>query len=230
MVDPGMWAVGTEYHRYIGRWSERVAARFLDWLALPPGLRWLDVGTGTGTLARCVEATQSPDAVLGIDSSEGFVGYAREASPAGTSSFEVGDALALPVPDGSFDAVVSGLVLNFLPDPSRGVGEMRRAVRSGGTVAAYVWDYGDGMQLIRRFWDAAVDLDPAAVELDEGRAFPLCRPAALGALFREAALERVETAVLEIDTVFRDFDDYWSPFLGGQGPAPAYAASLPEPR
>jgi hypothetical protein len=117
-----------------------------------------------------------------------------------------------------------------MPDPSRAVAEMTRVTRAGGLVAAYVWDYGAGMQLLRYFWDAAVALDPSAHQLDEGQRFPLCQPAALATLFRTAPLAQVAVQAIEVATAFRDFDDYWSPFLGGQGPAPGYAVALNEER
>jgi hypothetical protein len=107
---------------------------------------------------------------------------------------------------------------------------MQRAVRTGGTVAAYVWDYADGMQLLRRFWDAAVALDPAAGELDEGRRFPLCRREALRSLLNDVGLEQIEVRPIDVPTVFKNFEDYWSPFLGGQGPAPGYCVSLSDDR
>jgi hypothetical protein len=106
--------------------------------------------------------------------------------------------------------------------------EMKRAVKAGGVIAAYVWDYAQGMELMRRFWDAAVDLNPDAHALDEGVRFPLCRPTALAVNFEQAGLVDVEVEPITIETRFRDFDDYWTPFLGGQGPAPAYACSLDE--
>jgi hypothetical protein len=107
---------------------------------------------------------------------------------------------------------------------------MARAVRREGIVAAYVWDYAGEMQLMRRFWDAAVALDPAALDKDEGWRFPVCRPEPLAALFEGAGLAAVEHRAIDVPTVFRDFDDYWQPFLGGQGPAPAYCTALPEDR
>jgi hypothetical protein len=110
------------------------------------------------------------------------------------------------------------------------VAEMHRAVRVGGTIAAYVWDYADGMQLLRRFWDAAVALDPAAGQLDEGRRFPLCRREALRSLLNDVGLEQIEVRAIDVPTVFTNFDDYWSPFLGGQGPAPGYCVSLSDDR
>ena len=125
-------------------------------------------------------------------------------------------------------AVVSGLMLNFVPHPDIAITEMVRVVRPGGVVAAYVWDYREGMQLIRRFWDVAATLDSDAVELDEGRRFPMCEPSALRALFERAGLLDVETFAIEVPTRFRDFDDYWTPFLGRQGPAPGYVGRLDE--
>lgn len=144
--------------------------------------------------------------------------------------FGVGDAQALPFDHGGFDAAVSGLVLNFVPDQPRAVGEMARAVRDGGTVAACVWDYAGEMQMMRCFWDAAMALDPAARDLDEGRRFPVCKPEPLARLFTAAGLGSVETRAIDGLTVFRDFDDCWTPFLGGQGPAPGYCMSLSEER
>jgi hypothetical protein len=123
------------------------------------------------------------------------------------------------------------LVLNFVPDQRKAAAEMRRAARDGGHVAAYVWDYAEGMQMMRRFWDAAIALDPAgAGGKDEALRFALCRPEPLNALFEQAGLRGVEVTAIEVPTVFRDFNDYWTPFLGGQAPAPAYCMSLNEDR
>ena len=134
----------------------------------------------------------------------------------------------MPVDAASLDAAVSGLVLNFVPEPQQAIAEMARVVRPGSVVAAYVWDYAGKMELMRYFWDAAVALDPGAKELDEGYRFPICQPAPLAELFAQASLREVEVRPIEIATEFRNFDDYWSPFLGGQGPAPGYAMSLRE--
>jgi SAM-dependent methyltransferase len=224
-----VWAAGEGYEPYIGRWSRRVARPCLDWLAVPAGADWLDVGCGTGALTQAVVEQARPRSVRAVDPSPGFLEYAR-AHTTGPVNFEVGDARGLPVATASVDAVVSGLVLNFVPEPARAVKEMARAVRPGGVAAAYVWDYAEGMELIRVFWDAAVALDPAAADLDEGRRFPICRPEPLAALFAEAGLRAVEVRPIEVATDFRDFDDYWSPFLRGQGPAPGYAVSLDEAR
>jgi len=221
----GVWARGEAYEPYIGRWSRLVADRFLAWLGPAPGARWLDVGCGTGALTAAVLAT-GPAVVLGVDPASGFVAYARE-RVGGPAHFAVADAGALPVRDGALDRVVSGLVLNFLPDAPAAVAEMARACRPGGTVAGYVWDYGGGMQLVERFWAAATVVDPAAADRDEFRRFGHWRPEELAALLAGAGLTAVRTTEITVPTVFRDFADYWTPFLGGQGPAPAYLARLP---
>ncbi len=224
------WAVGAAYEAYVGRWSRLVARELLRWLAVPPRSAWLDVGCGSGTLVQEILEQASPRAVLGIDRSEPFVAHARARVPDARAAFRAGDAQALPVGDAAFDAVVSGLVLNFVPDAARMVAELVRACRPGGMVALYVWDYAAGMELVRAFWDAAGALDPAAAALDEAVRFPACAPGPLEALFASAGLSGVASRAIDVPTRFRDFDDYWSPFLGGQGPAPTYAMSLPEDR
>lgn len=212
--------------RYVGRWSRLVAREFFAWLEPDEGWRWLDVGCGPGTLSRTIADVASPARVVGVDASEPFVEQARASAPA-VCEFVVGDALSLPFGDGEFDAAVAGLVLNFVPDPRRAAEEMRRVVRENGTVAAYVWDYAGKMELMRYFWDVAAELDPRAKELDEGRRFEgVDRPETLASLWEDAELETVETRPIDVPTRFVDFDDYWTPFLGGQGPAPAYAMSL----
>jgi SAM-dependent methyltransferase len=225
-----VWASGALYEPYIGRWSRLVARDFLAWLAMPPGARWLDVGCGTGALSASILAHAAPREVMGIDPSAGYVAYAQGHVQDPRMHFEVTDARALPYEAGSFDAVVSGLVLNFVPNAGQAMAEMARVARAGGTVAAYVWDYAGRMDLMRHFWDAAVALDPAAFALDEGRRFPLCQPGPLAALYSNAGLSDVVVRAIDGPTVFRDFDDYWSPFLGGQAPAPGYAMSLDEER
>jgi SAM-dependent methyltransferase len=222
------WDSGDAYEPYVGRWSRLVAREFLGWLAVPQGRRWLDVGSGTGALAQTVLALAAPGEVVGIDPSPAYVAFARGRVTDPRAAFEVGDARALRAPTAAFDAVVSGLVLNFVPEPEKAVSEMARVARPDGVVAAYVWDYAEGMRMMRHFWDAAGALDPGARELDEGRRFPLCKPEPLADLFWRAGLGEVEARAIDVPTVFRDFEDYWSPFLGGQAPAPGYAMSLGE--
>lgn len=224
------WTKGDDYESYVGRWSRAVARRFVDWLSLEPRASWLDVGCGTGALAETILELASPSQVVGVDPSEGFLAHAFVNREPGMVRFATADAHALPFADASVDACVSGLVLNFLDEPARALTEMRRVVRPGGTIAAYVWDYAGGMQFMRMFWDTAVALDPAAADLDEGRRFPIAKPAALAELFTRAGLKSVQTRAIEIETHFLDFDDLWSPFLGGQGPAPVYVESLSDER
>lgn len=224
------WASGAAYEPYVGRWSRLVAREFLAWLAILHGARWLDVGCGTGALSQTILDVASPREITGVDPSEGYITFARQQVRDTRVSFRLGDAQALPEASGSYDAVVSGLVLNFVPQPSRAVAEMHRVARVGGTVAAYVWDYAGQMQLMRYFWDAAVALDPAASNLDEGQRFPICQPEPLMQLFRAEGLREVEVRMIDIPTAFRNFDDYWSPLLGGQAPAPGYTMSLSEER
>lgn len=162
--------------------------------------------------------------------SEGYITHARQQISDPRARFDIGDVQSLPGEAGSYDAVVAGLVLNFVPEPRAAAAEMARVTRPGGVVAAYVWDYAGQMQLMRHFWDAAAALYPEALDLDEGRRFPMCQPDPLARLFQEATLKDVEVRGIAIPTHFRDFDDYWSPFLGGQGPAPGFAMALTEGR
>jgi SAM-dependent methyltransferase len=223
-----VWAAGDLYEPYVGRWSRAVAKEFLAWLALSTDADWLDVGCGTGALTRTIAENTHPRSVIGVDRSAGFVAHAQAHIGGGAVRFETGDAEALPLATSTVDAAVSGLVLNFVPRPAQAIAEMTRVARPGGTVALYVWDYAERMELMRYFWDAAIALDPAARDLDEGIRFPLCRPEPLAELFTQASLRDVETRAIDVPTVFRDFDDYWSPFLGGQGPAPGYAMAQDE--
>lgn len=220
------WDQAEAYEQYVGRWSRRLAPRFLTWAQVPPRSRVLDVGCGTGAVTEAALAVGAAE-VVGLDASASYVETARGRLAGRPVRFEVGDATKLPFPDASFDAVVSGLVLNFLPDPVGALWDMRRVTRSGGAVAAYVWDYARGMEPIRHFWDAVIELDAAgAAELDEGKRFSICREEALRDLFKEAGLQEVSVTRLDEPATYRDFDDYWTPFLSGQGPAPGYAAGL----
>jgi SAM-dependent methyltransferase len=223
------WLAGDAYERYMGRWSRPLAGAFLDWLHPAPGQHWLEIGCGTGALTTAILREGQPRSVVACDPSEAFIEHAREHLTDPRVSFVAAGAETVPARDGGFDLAVSGLVLNFLTAPEAIVATVRERLRPGGTVSAYVWDYASGMEFLRVFWDEAAAIDSRAAALDEGARFPLCSPPALVALFRAARLAQVDTGVLEIETPFAGFDDYWSPFLHGTGPAPAFVASLEAP-
>ena len=222
------WESGAAYEGYIGRWSRLVAREFLDWLDLPDGLAWLDVGCGTGVLTRAILESCAPRSVVGVDPSGGFLDHARATTSDARTRFERGNADATGQDDASFDVAVAGLVLNFVPDVRAALAEAQRVVRPGGTVGAYVWDYASGMQLIRVFFDAAIALDPAMAAHDEAVRFPITHEGRLAETFEAAGMLDVDHRPIDVPTVFRDFDDLWTPFLGGTGTAPTYVATLDE--
>jgi SAM-dependent methyltransferase len=210
----------------MGRWSRPLARAFVEWLDPAPGAHWLDFGCGTGALTAAICDLAGPASVVGCDPTGHFLEHARAQLPDARATFVGAGADALPRRAGGYDAIVSGLVVNFLRDPADTMSAVRERLRPGGRFAAYVWDYADGMELLRFFWDEATALDSGAAALDEGRRFPLCQEAAMASLAREAGFTRVETHALVIPTDFAGFDDYWAPFLRGTGPAPGYVASL----
>jgi SAM-dependent methyltransferase len=220
------WSSADAYDRYMGRWSRIMAREFLTWLNLPPGLDWADIGCGTGALTAAILELAAPNSVRAFDLSPRYIAAARERLADPRAQFAEADAAALPQPDAAFHVAVSGLMLNFVPDPDRVLQEIQRVVKPEGTVAVYVWDYAEGMEFIRAFWDAAVSLDPSAAERDEGARFPLCRPDSLRRLFENVGVKGVEVRSLEIPTRFQNFNEYWTPFEGGQGPAPGYVVAL----
>lgn len=214
----------------MGRWSRRLAPRFVAWVQVPRRVRWLDVGCGTGSLAHAICTHADPASVFACDPAGPFVDYAREHVRDPRANFVVAGVGRLPRIHEGYDSVASLFALNFFPDAAAALREMRSVAAAGSTVSACVWDYGEGMQFLRRFWDAAVEIDPAARELDEGHRFPLCRADALTELFERSGLADVRCEPIEIATAFTGFDDYWRPFLGATGPAPSYVASLDEGR
>jgi SAM-dependent methyltransferase len=224
-----VWLHADAYERYMGRWSRQVAPPFLRWLDRPAGQRWVDVGCGTGALSAAVLARCAPARVTGVDPSEGFLRKARE-QLGDRAELHCASGDALPLAGGCSDATVAALMLNFAADPAAVVKEMARVTAAGGCVAAYVWDYGGRMDLIRGYWDAARELDPTVQSQDTGPRVALCRPEALAALFEQCGLAQVATRAVDIAMHFANFDDYWQPFLGGQGPAPAHAMGLPAPQ
>jgi SAM-dependent methyltransferase len=220
------WASGKAYERYMGRWSRKLARPFVEWLGVRPGAQWLEVGCGTGALTATICEVASPAAVVACDPAEPFVGHTRDKVKDPRVTFAVAAVEALPSEQRGFDAVVSGLVLNFIPNAEQALASMRERATPKGLVAAYVWDYAEGFELLKHFWAEAVALDPRAAPLDEGMRFPLCHQPALASFFENAGLSKVETTALDVPTTFVDFDDLWTPFLGGTGPAPAYVVSL----
>jgi ubiquinone/menaquinone biosynthesis C-methylase UbiE len=221
-----VWAAGSTYEGFMGRWSRQLAPLFASWLQVPAGAHWLDVGCGTGAMTDAISREAEPTSVLGCDPAESFIEFARRHTPHRHASFAVAGSGGLPRRAGGYGCVTSLFALNFLPDPVAGLREMRDLAAPGGVVSACVWDYAGGMEFLRRFWDEAVAMDAAAQAYDEGTRFPLCRPEALTNAFRAAGLTDVRCEPIDITTVFADFEDYWQPFLGGVGPAPSYVASL----
>lgn len=221
-----LWGAADAYEQYMGRWSRKIAPLFVEWLASSHGKTWVDIGCGTGQLSLQIASRCVPSRQIGIDTTEGFLAQARQHLPG--AEFRVGDAQKIDLPDDVADYAVSGLVLNFIPDKAKAVNEMARIVRPGGTVALYVWDYAGQMQIMRSFFDAARIVDAGSSAFDDGINAPICRPKALAGAFAAAGLSDVETAALDIPAAFADFQDYWTPFLGGTGSAPKYCMSLDE--
>ncbi len=214
------------YENMMGRWSASLAPRFAEFAKVGDGGRLLDVGCGTGSLARTLAAMTRRAEIVGIDPAVPFVEYARAQVKDPRLSFEVGDAQALPFEPASFDGALSCLVFQFIPDSVKAAGEMRRVTRPGGTVAACTWDW-IGMEMAALFWDVAVELDPA---MESRRRRPLTQAGELGALWKETGLREVEEGSLEISMDFASFDDYWRPQNNGVGPIGAYLAALPAER
>jgi SAM-dependent methyltransferase len=211
----------------MGRWSRALARPFLATLGAPRRARWLELGCGTGALTAAILDTQDPAAVLACEPAQPLLDHARAHIHDPRVTFHPVGSGSLPRPSDILpvDVAISSLVLNFIPDPLAAVREMAACTRAGGAIAAAVWDYAAGMELLRTFWDVAAGLDAAAATLDEGRRFPLCDPNELAVLFQAGGLRQVRTGAVTIVTEFASFEDYWQPLLGGTGPAPSYVAS-----
>jgi SAM-dependent methyltransferase len=222
-----MFSESEGYEEFMGRWSRRLAVPFVAFADVRDGERVLDVGSGTGALVEAVLATTNVDRVMGIDRSRTYVESARSRIAGDHAFFEEGDAQHLRFATAEFDKTLSLLVMSFIPDQTKALTEMARVTRPGGTVAAAVWDYGQGMEMLRVFWDEAVSLD-ASIESRDERHLPLCRSGEMAALWRQQGLADVTEKPLVIDLPFASFDDFWLPFLKGQGPAGSYATSLSE--
>lgn len=224
MSDRSMWA-GGDYDYLMGRWSQQMAPLLVQFAGVKDGETILDVGCGTGSLTRALLDAGPTVQVTGIDGTEEYVEVGRKNVESGRATLEQGDAQSLPYPDDSFDRCVSLLVMNFIPDAAKAVNEMKRVTRAGGTIAAAVWDYGDGMAMLRNLWDEASSIDDDAVAKHE-RNMPLCRQGELAALWTECGLSEVTEDGLTIQMDFASFDDYWAPFLTGVGPSGSYVRGL----
>lgn len=219
------WSDGDPYEYFMGRWSKLMAREFLNWLNMPSQSSCLEIGCGTGALSEAIFNLSEPSQFCGLDPSEGFIKKANQRLQ-GKGKFIVGNVANLPFENDVYDVIVSGLALNFFPDVEVALSEMRRVSKPNGLIAAYVWDYSGKIELLRYFWDAAILIDPPSQSLDEGVRFPICNSDNLTKAFQQAGLTEIKVNTLDIITVFNDFEDYWNPFLGGQGPAPTYLASL----
>jgi SAM-dependent methyltransferase len=197
---------GAAYELTMGRWSAMVAEPFLDWLALPNGLDWLDSGCGDGSFTEQLVRRQRPSSVVGVDPAPAQLEFARQRAGTAGVRFVQGDAQALPMPDASVDVAVMALVLFFVPDPSQGIRELLRVVRPGGTIAAYHWDMaGGGFPL-------QPTIDAARVDGYEPQRPPSAWAATLEAsesLWRHAGSHDVQTCQFEVSRNFDGFDDFW---------------------
>jgi SAM-dependent methyltransferase len=212
------------YDRFVGRYGAALGDAMLEAAGVVPGQRVLDVGCGSGALAGRAAEVVGAGNVAAVDPSESFADGCRSRVPG--ADVRVASAESLPFDDGTFDAVLAQLAVNFMGDAPKGVAEMKRVAKPGGVVAAAVWDYAAGMRLLRTFWDAAAAVDPDSVDRDEGRFMRYASPDELEALWREAGLGDVAVSALDVQASYEDFDDLWTPFLAGIGPAGAHTASL----
>jgi SAM-dependent methyltransferase len=214
------------YERFMGRWSRLVAPLLVDFADIPESGWILDVGSGTGSLAFTIAERKSQCYVMAVDLSNPYIADANSRNPfPNRASFQSGDTQQLPFPDATFDASLSLLAFNFIPDPARALREVSRVTKPRGRVSAAVWDYGAGMRMLRAFWDAAANVDASAKNLDE-KHMPLCRAGELSELWKRSGLENVHEQPLDITMQFESFADYWEPFLLGQGPAGAYLQTI----
>jgi len=216
---------GAAYERYMGKWSQLAGDTFLDWIAPGPGLRWLDVGCGNGAFTEKILERCAPAFVHGIDPSDAQIAYARTRLASPVAQFQLGDAMALPFPGDTFDVAVMPLVIFFVPDPAKGVAEMARAVRPGGTVAAYAWDIPGG-----GFPYAALQAEMRAmgVALPQEPSRDASRIDVMRDLWTGAGLNDVETREITVQRTFADFDDYWKTIFGGPSVTRQLAAMSPD--
>ncbi|MFW9930100.1 MAG: class I SAM-dependent methyltransferase [Candidatus Thorarchaeota archaeon] len=222
------WNNTALYNEFMGKWSKLVAQQFISWLGTDHTIfrkSWIDIGCGTGALTFEIVKLTNPIRVIGIDPS---LNYLPKIKHLPNVSFEVGSSTQIPAMTESFDFVVSGLALNFMSDIDASLKEMLRVLKSNGILALYVWDYSEQMEFLRIFWDTAMEIKSEAKFLDEGGIFPICKKSALLKLFTNNHLKAIDIKEIIIETNFINFDSYWNPFLGGQGPAGSFLLSLNE--
>jgi SAM-dependent methyltransferase len=218
---------GAAYEVFLGRWTQRLAPLLLDFAEFPGAGPLIDVGCGTGSVARAMAARWPARSVIGVDRAAPYVAFARAQPRLDNLAFAEADAANLPCAHASFDGAAAQLVLNFVPDPIAALVEMTRVTAPGGRLVAAVWDFRGGLVYQRIFWDTAAGLDPqAAIVRDRLYSGTLALPDGLVKLFEHCGLDRVERASLTIRMDYAGFDDYWGPLLGGQGPVGTYAAAL----
>jgi len=211
---------GGAYERYMGRWSRLAGDVFLDWLAPAPGLRWLDVGCGSGAFTEMIVERCAPASVQGIDPSEAQLAFARTRPAARLAQFRQGNAMEQPFPDATFDVAVMALVIFFVPEPARGVAEMRRVVSPGGIVTAYAWDMDGGFP----YGPLMAEMRALGLDVPRPPSPEASRLEVLGQLWADAGLDGAETRVISVQRTYDDFDDYWTTILGGSSVGPALAA------
>ena len=210
---------GDAYDRFMGRYSLRLAPAFADFAGVEAGQRVVDVGCGTGVLTEELARRIGADHVAGADPSP-MLQAAAERVPG--ADLRQASAEQLPWQDDGFDAALAQLVVHFMDDPAKGADEMARVTRAGGVIAASTWDFaGGGMELLRTFWQSVRALDPDA----DSETSPFGDRGKLDALWRESGLQEVETEALEVSSEYEDFDELWSSFSRGVGPAGQYLLS-----
>ncbi|MBM3529834.1 MAG: methyltransferase domain-containing protein [Alphaproteobacteria bacterium] len=217
---------GDAYERFMGRWSRASGEIFLDWLALPKGLHWLDVGCGTGAFTELLYARCAPSKVEGVDPAEDQLAFARKRPGAAQAEFRQGDAQALPFADGQFDAAAMALVINFVPDPAKAVAEMARVLKPGGTAGAYIWDFHSGGFVQQPLRDA---ITATGAPLLPNPGPEKATREALQGTFAAAGFQAVETRGIEIDVSYPDFETYWASQTGLPNPAVQSLRKMAEP-
>jgi SAM-dependent methyltransferase len=209
------------YTRFMGRYSEPLAALFADLAGVARGQRALDVGCGPGALTAELVSRLGADAVCAVEPSASFAAAARQRLPGVSVSRSAAEQL--PFADGGFDVALAQLVVHFMTEPVAGLREMGRVTRPGGMVAACVWDHAGGRGPLAVFWRAVLELDPAARDESE---LAGVREGHLAALFGQAGLEPARSALLTVRVRHLSFEEWWQPFTLGVGPAGAYVAGL----